>query len=398
MPFDVLTINQGSWSLKFALFEGPDHVKLLMRGEIDRLDSTAEFCVRDGRRQQIVHEYWSHEDSGHEAAFRRLLAWLRKMRGVGHLAAVGHRVVHGGDRFTAPVVVTGAVLSLLERYVPLAPLHQPHNLAAIVVLQDIQPELLQIACFDTAFHATIPRMQRRFALPSEYESLGIHRYGFHGLSYQYIAGELRRIAPTLAAGRVVAAHLGSGATLCAMQNGQSVDTTTGLTALDGLPMATRCGAIDPGVLLYLMREGHFGVDELEHLLYHQSGLLGLSGISESMKDLLDTGEDRAKEAIDFFTFRVAREIAALTNTLGGLDALVFTGGIGEHAPAVRSWICQRLKWLGVVMDEAANARDASLVSLPASRVAAMVIPTNEEQVIAEGTLEIAAKRLACSSA
>ncbi|MBV9266897.1 MAG: acetate/propionate family kinase [Acidobacteriaceae bacterium] len=394
MPSDILTINQGSSSLKFAVFEvfGDAQIALQFRGEIHSLHSAPILRVRDDFHQIIAQETWSAEESGHEPAFKRLLEWLRQTRGTGHIAAVGHRVVHGGDRFTAPMIVDDAILAALEEYVPLAPLHQPHNLSAISVMRSLTPNVAQVACFDTSFHSTIPRRIRRFALPAEYDSQGIHRFGFHGLSYEYIARELRRIDPQTARGQVVVAHLGAGVTLCAMQNGESIDTTTGLTALDGLPMATRCGAIDPGVLLYLMRERHFGVKELEDLLYHQSGLLGLSGISGDMRTLLENEDNRSVNAVEYFVFRVAREVAALTSTLRGLDGLVFTAGIGEHAPSVRSWICGKLAWLGVKLDEAANARDAALISVPESRVVVRVIPTDEERMIAEHTLAAAKQR------
>ena len=384
MAFDILTINQGCSSLKFAVFEAADHpegVKLKLGGEINHLDSNPEFSVTDEQHELITHQLWSADEIGHEAAFRKLLLWLRQNLGHGHLQAVGHRVVHGGDSFTAPVLVDENVLSALERFVPLAPLHQPHNLSAIRVLRSLEPELPQVACFDTAFHSTIPKLARRFALPAAYETEGIRRYGFHGLSYEYIAREMRRTAPATIRGRVVVAHLGSGDTLCAMRNGESVDTTTGLTALDGLPMSTRCGAIDPGVVLYLLRHHRFGIDNLEHLLYYESGLLGLSGLSGSMQTLLESEDSRAKEAIDFFVFRVAREIGALISTLEGLDGLVFTAGIGEHAAPVRSAICANLGWLGVRLDAASNARGASVISTPESLVEVRVIATNEERMI-----------------
>lgn len=386
MPQDILTVNQGSSSLKFAVFQTCcQELVLRIRGEIDRIHDLPQFCVKDDQHQVVAQARWDLKDAGHEPAFNRLLEWLRSYRGSGHLKAIGHRVVHGGSAFTAPVLIDDRVLAALEEYVPLAPLHQGHNLAGIRALRAVEPEVPQVACFDTAFHTTIPKVATRFALPLEYEAQGVRRFGFHGLSYEYVATELRRVAPQLARGRVIAAHLGSGTTLCALQNGQSVDTTTGFTELDGLPMETRCGAIDPGVLLHLMRARDFGVDKLERLLFKESGLLGLSGVSGSVQDLLDSEDPRALEALDYFVYRTTREIGALTCSLGGLDALVFTGGIGEHAAAVRSWICARLRWLGIRLDEAANARDAYIVSLPESAISVRVVPANEELMIAQHT-------------
>lgn len=395
MPQDILTINQGSSSLKFSVYEAVDSdrnaagfggILLRIRGSIERVHDRPEFRAKDEGHQLIAGQRWSSQDAGHEPALDRLLGWLRDYRGNEHLKAVGHRVVHGGTAFTAPVLVDDSVLAALEQYIPLAPLHQPHNLAAIRALQNLVPGVPQVACFDTAFHTTLPDAATQFALPVSYRAEGVRRFGFHGLSYEYIVSELQHSAPSLARGRVIAAHLGAGATLCALLAGRSIASTTGLTELDGLPMETRCGSIDPGVLLYLMRVHHLGLQELEHLLYHESGLLGLSGRSGSMQDLLESADGQALEAISYFVYQIVRQIGALTACLGGLDGLVFTGGIGEHAPAIRSWICRHLQWLGVRLDEAANARDAELVSLPESTVSVRVIPTNEELMVAHHTL------------
>lgn len=270
---------------------------------------------------------------------------------------------------------------------PLAPLHQPHNLSAVRAIAKLRPSLAQIGCFDTAFHRTVAAVVSRFALPRDLEQAGVQRYGFHGLSYEYIAGRLSDVAPALAGKRVVAAHLGNGASLCALQAGKSVDTTMGFTALDGLPMGTRCGALDPGVLLYLLQERAMDAAGIEDLLYHRSGLLGLSGLSSDMRVLLASADPRAAEAIDVFVFRIARELAALTATLRGLDGIVFTAGIGEHAPEIRRRVCERASWLGVVLDQEANRTNGLLISAPGSRVGVWVIPTNEEAMIARHTLD-----------
>jgi acetate kinase len=296
-------------------------------------------------------------------------------------AAVGHRVVHGGTAFSAPVRIDAAVLDTLQRLWPLAPLHQPHNLAAIRAIAAISPSLPQVACFDTAFHHGKPPVAQRFALPRELHEAGIRRYGFHGLSYD-IGAALRERAPDVAGGRVVVAHLGAGASLCAMLGGKSIDTTMGFTALDGLPMGTRCGALDPGVILYLLRERGTDADRIEDLLYHHSGLLGISGLSSDMRELLGSHDQRAEDAVDLFVYCIARELGALAATLGGLDGLVFTAGIGEHAPEIRRRVCGRSAWLGIVLDLDANERGDECISTATSRVSVWRITTDEERVIA----------------
>jgi acetate kinase len=303
-------------------------------------------------------------------------------------AAVGHRVVHGGTVFAGPTRINDAVLAKLELLCPLAPLHQPHNIAAIRAIAQLAPSLPQVACFDTSFHHGQSPVAQRFALPSELHEAGVRRYGFHGLSYEYIASALRERAPAIASGRVVVAHLGAGASLCAMLNGKSVDTTMGFTALDGLPMGTRCGALDPGVILYLLRERGMNPDRIEQMLYQQSGLLGVSGISSDMRELLASKDRRAGEAIELFVYRVSRELGALTATLGGLDGLVFTAGIGEHAPEIRRRVCERSRWLGITLEPDANERGDECISAPASRVSVWVLPTDEERTIVRQTLRV----------
>ena len=298
------------------------------------------------------------------------------------LSAVGHRVVHGGTRFSGPVRVDVRILSELRALIPLAPLHQPHNLAAIEAVADEAPWLDQVACFDTAFHRTQPAVAQAFALPRRYADAGIRRYGFHGLSYEYVAATLPRLDQRAAAGRTVVAHLGNGASMCALEGGQSVATTMGFTALDGLMMGTRCGAIDPGVLLYLIDRHRMDAAQLQQLLYEQSGLLGVSGRSSDMRDLLASTEPAAREAIDLFVYRASRELGSLAAALGGLDALVFTGGIGENAAPIRARICQEASWLGLRLDPEANARGGPCITTADSAAAAWVVPTNEELMIA----------------
>jgi acetate kinase len=298
------------------------------------------------------------------------------------VAAVGHRVVHGGAEHSRPIVVDDAVLAKLEKFVPLAPLHQPHNLSAIRAARQALPGVPQVACFDTAFHRGHEPAAELFALPYELYEAGVRRYGFHGLSYEYIAATLPEAAPEIAAGRVIVAHLGSGASLCALKGGRSVDSTMGFTALDGLPMGTRSGQLDPGVVLYLMQARGMTAKEVEGLLYKRSGLLGISGVSNDMRDLLASKEPRAKLAVDYFIFRVARETAALASALGGLDGLVFTAGIGERSAEIRRRVCQSLAWLGVELDAAGNERGGPRISREGTTPSAWVVPTNEELMIA----------------
>jgi acetate kinase len=304
------------------------------------------------------------------------------------LVAVGHRVVHGGADFAASVAIDDAVLERLEALVPLAPLHQPHNLAAIRAIQGQMPGLLQVACFDTAFHRNHPELADWFALPRRFYDEGIRRYGFHGLSYEYIAHALREVAPDVANGRVVVAHLGSGASMGALHNGRSMDSTMGFTALDGLPMGTRPGALDPGVVLHLMRAHAMDADALERLLYHECGLKGLSGISNDVRALLASDNPRAARAIDLFVYRICRELGALTAALGGLDGLVFTAGIGERSPEIRARVCDQSAWLGIQLDEPANRAGGPRISTAGSRVRVFAIPTDEELMIARHTLAL----------
>jgi acetate kinase len=387
----LLTINAGSSSIKFALFAlaGDAPPLQAVAGGVERIGTAPHFAAHDRDGTDIAGKQWpENAATTHEDVLAALLPWIDRHLGDSRLVGVGHRVVHGGRDFAAPVAITPPVLAQLDALVALAPLHQPHNLAAIRAVAAMRPDLPQVACFDTAFHRTMPDLARRYALPRALSESGIERYGFHGLSYEYIAGTLRLQAPDLANGRVVVAHLGNGASLCALLAGRSVDTTMGFTALDGLPMGTRCGAIDPGVLLYLQQARGMDVAAVETLLYHDSGLLGVSGISADMRALLASADPNAKLAVDLFCWRIARETAALTAALGGLDGIVFTAGIGEHAPEARARACAHLAWLGVAVDAAANARGAGRISHADSRVTVLVVATDEEAMIARHTKDV----------
>jgi len=381
VPPAILALNAGSSSLKFALFHADGQASL--RGEIEGLGATPSLTAHgpDGAAVDAP----TLPGRSQEDLLGALLAWIDGRLGPDRLAAAGHRVVHGGERFEAPVRIDDATLAELDALVPLAPLHQPHNLAPIRAIAAARPGLPQVACFDTAFHRTMPPVARRLALPPALTGAGLRRYGFHGLSYEFIAGRLAILDPALAAGRVVAAHLGSGASLCALRAGRSIETTMSFTALDGLVMATRPGCLDPGVLLYLMQEHGMTADALEDLLYHHSGLAGLTGTSGDMRALQASAGPTARDALELFAYRAAGETAALASALGGLDGLVFTAGIGEHDPATRAAVCARLAWLGLVLDPAANVAGHGRISSPASRIATWVIPTDEEAVIARHT-------------
>jgi len=383
MDTALLILNAGSSSLKFAVFQagaaGP--LQPGYRGVIEEIGRDGRFRVfqapdAGGLTDQAVAA------ANHEEALRRLLAWLEARHPGLEFHAAGHRVVHGGADFIHPVRVDASVMTDLEKLIPLSPLHQPHNLAGIRALARLRPRLPQVACFDTAFHHTLPPLARHFALPRELRARGIRRYGFHGLSYEHIASVLPDYLGAAAEGRVVVAHLGNGASLCAMRERRSVETSMSFTPLDGIPMASRCGALDPGVLLHLLREEGMSPAQLDELLHHRSGLLGVSGLSGDVRTLLASSDPHALEALDLFAYRTSQAIASHAVALEGFDALVFTAGIGEHASAVRAAICRRLAWLGLALDEEANHRHGPCISHPHSRISAWVIPTNEEWVIA----------------
>ena len=382
----LLTINAGSSSLKFALFSLDDSAlgpQRRFRGMVANIGGRGGFSVRDAEGNRVVDSKAVAVD--HEQALSVTLDWCRECLGGGVLQAVGHRVVHGGEHFSAPVRVNEEVIADLRRYESLAPLHQPHNLNAMTTLARFHPELPQVACFDTAFHHTQSSLASSFALPRQFAQAGIRRYGFHGLSYEYMAGVLPDYLGTAAEGRVVVAHLGNGASLCAMQGRRSVATTMGLTPLDGLMMGTRCGALDPGVVLYLQQRMGISAAQVGELLNERSGLLGVSGISPDMHTLLQSEAPEAREAVDLFAYRVGRELGSMAAALGGIDALVFSAGIGERASAVREAILEQAAWLGFELDRASNQRGGPCITSAQSNASAWVIPTDEEQVIARHT-------------
>ncbi len=383
----ILVLNAGSSSIKFSLFLAQAAaLQLRLRGQIEGLYTAPRFTAKDAEGGDLGAHKWDEGTRlGHDGAIDYLIGFLSQYREELRLTAVGHRVVHGGIRFSEPTLINEEVLASLEKLIPLAPLHQPHNLFPIRVVAQRRTEMPQVACFDTAFHRAQPELAQAFALPHEITERGVRRYGFHGLSYEYIAGALPNFDAGAAAGRVVVAHLGNGASMCAMQAGRSVATTMGFTALDGLPMGTRCGAIDPGVVLYMMDELKMDARAIEKLIYQQSGLLGVSGISSDMRALLQSQEPRGRFAVDLFVYRIRRELGSLSAALGGLDALVFTGGIGEHAVPIRERVCREAGWLGIELNPGANAEGGPRISAEGSRVSVWVIPTNEELMIARHT-------------
>jgi len=378
----IVVLNAGSSSIKFCTFrrEGAS-LQRELRGQVAGLGTAPRLAAKRGAAAVADREL-SAGPLGHADALGILLDFLREELHGERIVGVGHRVVHGGLEFMAPTRVDAGVLDRLTRYVPLAPLHQPHNLAAIRLMLERLPGVPEVACFDTAFHRTIPEVAQLFALPPRFAAAGVRRYGFHGLSYEYVASVLPSLEPRAAAGRTVVLHLGNGASMCALAGGRSVATTMGFTAVDGLPMGTRSGSLDPGVLLFMFDELGLGVRDVERLLYHESGLLGMSGVSSDMRDLLASDVPAARLAVDVFVYRARRELGSLAAALGGLDAVVFTAGIGENQAEVRRRICADAAWLGVELDEASNARHGPRISAPGSRVSAWVVPTDEETMIA----------------
>lgn len=381
----ALVLNAGSSSLKFCVFQRPagDAWRLASRGQIDGIGSTPRLSVKDANDQSLAKKDVKVAD-GHEAV-EALAVWLRSQYGGARVLGVGHRVVHGGAQFKGPTVLNERVLEELHKLIPLAPLHQPYNLAAIEAVVERLPGVPQVACFDTSFHRGQSAVAELIPLPRELRQQGLQRYGFHGLSYEYIASVLPQVAPDVAHGRVIVAHLGSGASMCALKEGKSVDSSLGFTALDGLCMGTRPGSIDPGVVLHLIQGLKLSAKEIETLLYKKSGLLGISGISNDMRDLLGRSEPAARFAVDYFVYRAAKEIGSLAAVLGGVDALVFTAGIGENSAEIRQRICESSAWLGIELDQAANTERRSRISNSRSKVSVWVIPTNEELMIARHT-------------
>jgi acetate kinase len=389
MSCHIVTLNAGSSSVKFALFaEAGEDLAVVASGAVEMLGKQRRMTVRDGDGKPAHEATWAGVGAPfHTEALQRILGWRRAALPEARVVAAGHRVVHGGLRHVAPEIVTEELLQSLQTLVPLAPLHQPHNLEGIRAAQQAWPHLRQIACFDTAFHRNHPFVNDVFALPRHYYQEGVRRYGFHGLSYEYVSGRLRRIAPECAAGRVVIAHLGNGASMCAIRDGRSIASSMGLTALDGLPMGTRCGQLDPGVVLYLIQEKRMSAEAITRLLYLESGLKGLSGLSHDMRELEASDEPEAREAIDYFVFRIRRELGGMAAVLEGLDAVVFCGGIGEHAWRVREQVLAGMEWIGIALDPAANRANAQAISAEESRVRVFVIPTDEEAMIARHTLD-----------
>lgn len=386
----ILVLNAGSSSIKFRVFEVDHGLRLAMRGLVDGLNTSPSFRVVNAAGEVTRYELDTAkgEALGHEGAVAHIGDFLRS-HGEGHaVKAVGHRVVHGGQRFTSSVLATPAVVDELDKLSPLAPLHQPHNLAPIRIIHRRRPELPQVACFDTAFHRNQPDVAQAYALPASITERGVRRYGFHGLSYEYIATVLSDYSPAAAEGRTVVAHLGNGASMCAMVAGRSVASTMGFTAVDGLPMGTRCGNLDPGIILYLIDALGMDTRGVADLIYRQSGLLGVSGLSSDMRELLGSEDPRAQAAVELFVYRIARELGSLAAAMGGIDALVFTAGIGENAPAIRQRVMSLSRWCGIDLDDIANDAGGPCISKPGSRVGAWVIPTDEELMIARHTMAL----------
>lgn len=388
----LLVINAGSSSIKFAVYQWDRLSKQLVAdvtGQIEGIGSQPKLSVKDSHvADLVVHSLAEDEVHDHASAINSICYWLKDYLTDGSLLVAGHRVVHGGQHYSTPVLIDARVLTDLENLIPLAPLHQPHSLAAIRAFQKISPGVPQVACFDTAFHRSQPDVAQRFALPRHFFDEGVRHYGFHGLSYEYILSVLPTIEPSLANSRIIVAHLGNGASLCAIHNNRSIATTMGFTPLDGLVMGTRCGSIDPGVLLYLMDHHHMDARALEQLLYHESGLLGVSGISNDMRTLLASDEPNAQEAVELFAYRVGREIGSLAAALGGLEALVFTAGIGEHSAIIRKKISHQIAWLGLDFEESANETGNNRISSSNSKVSAWIVPTDENLMIAQHTLRL----------
>ena len=390
----ILVLNAGSSSIKFSAFAAPDaHLTLISRGQVEGIYTTPLFVAKDAAGKPVGEKRWpAGEKMGHDGALAYLIDWLKGHLGRDHrLTAIGHRVAHGGTDFTAPVRVDDTVIAKLQTLVPLAPLHQPHNLAPIRAVLSRTPELPQVACFDTAMHRSNPELAQMFGLPKDLDEAGIRRFGFHGLSYEYVASVLPTFDERAARGKTVVLHLGSGASMCALASGRSIASTMGFTAVEGLPMGTRSGALDPGVLLYLLDQRGMDARAIEKLIYTKSGLLGISGVSSDIRALHASAEPRAALAVDFFVYRIGRELGSLAAALGGLDAIVFTAGIGEHDAEVRARVCRQAAWLGVDLDQTANAKNGPRISTGSSRTAAWVIPTNEELMIARHTHDVLAR-------
>jgi acetate kinase len=383
----ALVLNAGSSSLKFNVYRKPENGnwRLESRGQIEGIGTSPRISIKNSQGENIAENKLDTAVCDGRAAIHTLAEWLQSTYGNARILGVGHRVVHGGAEYAKPIVITAEVLEDLRQLIPLAPLHQPYNLAAIEALFEKRPDVPQVACFDTSFHRGHSAVADLVPLPENIRQGGVQRYGFHGLSYEYIASVLPEVAPEISNERVIVAHLGSGASLCALKDGKSVETTMSFTAVDGLCMGTRPGAIDPGVVLYLFQQLKMSTKEVEDILYKKSGMLGISGISNDMRDLLNSSEPQARLAIDYFVYRITKEIGALTAVLGGIDGLVFTAGIGENSAEIRKRICEASAWLGVDLDAKANDKKGPRISTAKSKVSSWVIPTNEELMIARHT-------------
>ncbi len=388
MSGPIAVINAGSSSIKFALYDSTPELMLLFRGQVEQIGVSPRLRVTGADGTRLMERSWSAEGFDHRTATKAILDAAIELKRGAPVAGIGHRVVHGGMQFSTPVRIDADVIAALDELTPLAPLHQPHNLAPIVAIAEAAPQIPQVACFDTAFHRSQPEIAQQFALPRKYAAAGIRRYGFHGLSYEYVTSQFRQIAPEHADARIVVAHLGNGASLCAIHRGLSVANTMGFTAVDGLMMGTRCGAIDPGVIVHLMDVYRMDARAIETLIYRESGLLGVSGVSSDMRQLRASSEPAAAEAIALFLYRIVREVGSLAAALGGLDALVFTGGIGENDAEARAEVAAGCNWLGVNLDGARNAGGAGRISTDTSRVSVWVVPTDEERMIARHTSEL----------
>lgn len=395
----LFVVNAGSSSIKFKLYRvvGED-IELVFGGAVDGIGTRPRLKAKDHAGETLIERSFGAEEVANSSQAQRIIAdWVGGQMKDAQLIGIGHRVVHGGPVYSAPVLVDDAVMQTLETFIPLAPLHQLSNLDPIRVLRERRPDLPQVACFDTAFHRGHPELSDRFALPRGLYDEGVRRYGFHGLSYEYVSQALRGIAPEIADKRVIIAHLGSGASVCALEGGRSIETTMGFTALDGLPMGTRSGSLDPGVVLHLIEQKGMSPAEVGHMLYHESGLRGLSGISNDVRALLESDRPEAAMAIDFFSLRVAQAFASLSVSLGGLDALVFTAGVGENAHQVRRNVVERLHWAGLSLDDEANRRNDSRIEAGDSRVPILVVPTDEERMIGQHTLRLLRQPVSAAS-
>jgi acetate kinase len=382
----IFVINAGSSSIKFTLFQTASDrsVEAGAHGQVEGIGTSPRLKVADVQGRVLADQLVAGKD--YASAIAEIHDWFRKYVGSEvALDSIGHRIVHGGSIYLQPVIIDEQVIAGLEELIPLAPLHQPHHIAAIRAFANIAPKVPQVACFDTAFHHGQPPLARKFALPRELSARGIRRYGFHGLSYEYIVAKLPEVAPGCANGKIIVAHLGNGASMCAIDEGRSIATTMGLTPVDGLPMGTRTGTLDPGVILFLLRQEGMDANTIEHLIYERSGLLGVSGLSSDMRTLLASGAPASSEAIDLFVYRIGRELGSLVAALGGLEALVFTGGIGENAAEIRARVCAHAKWVGITLDDEANSRNGPLISEPASAVSVWVVPTDENLMVARHT-------------